>query len=110
MLDRNPKSCWSVLTVSVLPFSKIGEGALFSLKKEVNDEATGHSQLTMQVVEHVRALISSGEVHPGDRPPPARELAGEAIAGMDFAGADEGEVHPGDRLPPERELARKLKI
>jgi GntR family transcriptional regulator, transcriptional repressor for pyruvate dehydrogenase complex len=75
MLDRNPKSCWSILTVSVLPFSKIGEGALFSLKKEVNDEATGHSQLTMQVVEHVRALISSGEVHPGDRLPPERELA-----------------------------------
>jgi GntR family transcriptional regulator, transcriptional repressor for pyruvate dehydrogenase complex len=75
MLDSNSKSCWSILTVSVLPFSKIGEGALFSLKKEVNDEATGHSQLTMQVVEHVRALISSGEVHPGDRLPPERELA-----------------------------------
>jgi GntR family transcriptional repressor for pyruvate dehydrogenase complex len=38
-------------------------------------EATGHSQLTMQVVEHVRALISSGEVKPGDRLPPERELA-----------------------------------
>ncbi len=75
MLYRNSKSCWSILTASVLPFSKIGEGALFSLKKEVNDEATGHSQLTMQVVEHVRALISSGEVHPGDRLPPERELA-----------------------------------
>jgi GntR family transcriptional repressor for pyruvate dehydrogenase complex len=42
---------------------------------ESNDETTGHSQLTMQVVEHVRALISSGEVRPGDRLPPERELA-----------------------------------
>jgi GntR family transcriptional repressor for pyruvate dehydrogenase complex len=39
------------------------------------DESTGHSQLTMQVVDHVRALIASGEVHPGDRLPPERELA-----------------------------------
>src|SRR5260370_24644682 len=31
----------------------------------------------MQVVEHVRSLISSGEVHPGDRLPPERELARE---------------------------------
>lgn len=45
------------------------------MKKEVHDEATGHSQLTMQVVEHVRSLISSGEVRPGDRLPPERELA-----------------------------------
>jgi GntR family transcriptional repressor for pyruvate dehydrogenase complex len=44
-------------------------------KKEVNEEPTGHSQLTMQVVEHVRNLISTGEVHPGDRLPPERELA-----------------------------------
>ncbi len=29
----------------------------------------------MQVVEHVRSLIRSGEVHPGDRLPPERELA-----------------------------------
>ena len=29
----------------------------------------------MQVVEHVRSLISSGEVRPGDRLPPERELA-----------------------------------
>src|SRR5271155_1028171 len=29
----------------------------------------------MQVVEHVRSLISKGEVHPGDRLPPERELA-----------------------------------
>jgi GntR family transcriptional repressor for pyruvate dehydrogenase complex len=43
--------------------------------KELHDEVTGHSQLTMQVVEHVRSLISSGEVHPGDRLPPERELA-----------------------------------
>ncbi|MEO6804683.1 MAG: FadR/GntR family transcriptional regulator [Edaphobacter sp.] len=48
------------------------------MKKEVkerHDESTGHSQLTMLVVEHVRSLISSGEVHPGDRLPPERELA-----------------------------------
>jgi GntR family transcriptional repressor for pyruvate dehydrogenase complex len=44
-------------------------------KKEVAEEATGHSQLTMQVVEHVRNLISTGEVQPGDRLPPERELA-----------------------------------
>ncbi len=47
--------------------------------KEVADKssngATPHSQLTMQVVEHVRALIASGEVKPGDRLPPERELA-----------------------------------
>jgi GntR family transcriptional regulator, transcriptional repressor for pyruvate dehydrogenase complex len=43
--------------------------------KEVHDEATGHSQLTMQVVEHVRSLISTGEVKPGDRLPPERDLA-----------------------------------
>ena len=43
--------------------------------KEVHDDVTGHSQLTMQVVEHVRSLIAKGEVHPGDRLPPERELA-----------------------------------
>jgi GntR family transcriptional regulator, transcriptional repressor for pyruvate dehydrogenase complex len=47
-----------------------------SVKKATkNDNITNHSQLTMQVVEHVRSLISSGEVHPGDRLPPERELA-----------------------------------
>ena len=35
----------------------------------------GHSQLTMQVVDHVRNLIASGELKPGDRLPPERELA-----------------------------------
>lgn len=44
-------------------------------RKEMDDEVTGHSQLTMQVVEHVRALIAAGEVKPGDRLPPERELA-----------------------------------
>ena len=34
-----------------------------------------HSQLTMQVVNHVRAMIESGELHSGDRLPPERELA-----------------------------------
>jgi len=31
------------------------------VKKEANEEVTGHSQLTMQVVEHVRSLIAKGE-------------------------------------------------
>jgi GntR family transcriptional repressor for pyruvate dehydrogenase complex len=35
----------------------------------------GHSQLTMQVVDYVRRLVSTGELHPGDRLPPERELA-----------------------------------
>ena len=43
--------------------------------EKVSNGATPHSQLTMQVVEHVRALIASGEVKPGDRLPPERELA-----------------------------------
>ena len=37
------------------------------MKKEAVNDATPHSQLTMQVVEHVRSLIASGEVKPGDR-------------------------------------------
>jgi GntR family transcriptional regulator, transcriptional repressor for pyruvate dehydrogenase complex len=37
--------------------------------------SSGHSQLTMQVVDHVRALVASGELKPGDRLPPERELA-----------------------------------
>jgi len=45
------------------------------VKKEVHDDVTAHSQLTMQVVEHVRSLIAKGEVRPGDRLPPERELA-----------------------------------
>ena len=40
-----------------------------------NAETTAHSQLTMQVVEHVRGLIDRGELNPGDRLPPERELA-----------------------------------
>jgi GntR family transcriptional repressor for pyruvate dehydrogenase complex len=47
------------------------------VKKEVQEDVTAHSQLTMQVVEHVRALIAKGEVKPGDRLPPERELARE---------------------------------
>ena len=39
------------------------------------DANGGHSQLTMQVVDHVRDLIASGELKPGDRLPPERELA-----------------------------------
>lgn len=62
----------------VLPFSHSSQGVFAGVKKDskdLHDEATGHSQLTMQVVEHVRSLISKGEVHPGDRLPPERDLA-----------------------------------
>jgi len=41
----------------------------------VHEESSGHSQLTMQVVEHVRGLIARGEVKRGDRLPPERDLA-----------------------------------
>jgi GntR family transcriptional repressor for pyruvate dehydrogenase complex len=43
--------------------------------KPVQKESGGQSQLTMQVVEHVRCMIENGELHPGDRLPPERELA-----------------------------------
>ena len=46
-----------------------------SVRNEPQDGATAHSQLTMQVVDHVRQLVSSGELKPGDRLPPERELA-----------------------------------
>lgn len=44
-------------------------------EKEDPVETTAHSQLTMQVVEHVRGMIDRGELHPGDQLPPERELA-----------------------------------
>ncbi len=44
-------------------------------KPESPEGANGHSQLTMQVVDHVRQLVASGELKPGDRLPPERELA-----------------------------------
>jgi GntR family transcriptional repressor for pyruvate dehydrogenase complex len=47
------------------------------VRKEHHDEPATHSQLTLQVVEHVRGLISSGQLKPGDRLPPERELARE---------------------------------
>ena len=47
------------------------------MRKEHHDEPATHSQLTLQVVEHVRGLIASGQLHPGDRLPPERELARE---------------------------------
>src|SRR5580698_5597378 len=46
-------------------------------KKHSGEEPGGHSQLTLQVVDHVRGLIASGELRPGDRLPPERELARE---------------------------------
>jgi GntR family transcriptional repressor for pyruvate dehydrogenase complex len=45
---------------------------------DFNDAETteaGHSHLTMHVVEHIRGLISTGQLRPGDRLPPERELA-----------------------------------
>jgi GntR family transcriptional repressor for pyruvate dehydrogenase complex len=50
-----------------------------SARKKVTADTPGggHSQLTLQVVDHVRQLIASGELHPGDRLPPERELARE---------------------------------
>jgi GntR family transcriptional repressor for pyruvate dehydrogenase complex len=54
-----------------------GHGMPRRTKKEPSEEASGHSQLTLQVVAHVRALIASGELRPGDRLPPERELARE---------------------------------
>ena len=45
------------------------------MKNGTQDEVNGHSQLTMQVVEHVRELVARGELKPGDRLPPERELA-----------------------------------
>ena len=45
--------------------------------KKSGEEPASHSQLTMQVVDYVRGLISSGTLHPGDRLPPERELARE---------------------------------
>ena len=47
------------------------------MRKEHHDEPATHSQLTLQVVEHVRNLIASGQLHSGDRLPPERELARE---------------------------------
>jgi GntR family transcriptional repressor for pyruvate dehydrogenase complex len=62
----------------VLPFPKPSDEEIQDVKKEPKETAgNGHSQLTMQVVEHVRALVSSGELKPGDRLPPERELARE---------------------------------
>ncbi len=45
------------------------------MKIDSAESSSAHSQLTMQVVDHVRDLIASGELKPGDRLPPERELA-----------------------------------
>ncbi len=45
------------------------------MKIDSTESSSAHSQLTMQVVDHVRDLIASGELKPGDRLPPERELA-----------------------------------
>ena len=60
----------------MVPFPK-SRKEIAILKREQQENGGGHSQLTMQVVEHVRSLIRSGEVRPGDRLPPERELARE---------------------------------
>jgi GntR family transcriptional regulator, transcriptional repressor for pyruvate dehydrogenase complex len=59
---------------NVLPFSKIPTHPDMK-SKENPSESAAHSQLTQQVVEHVRGLIDRGELKPGDRLPPERELA-----------------------------------
>jgi GntR family transcriptional repressor for pyruvate dehydrogenase complex len=46
-------------------------------KRQASEDPGGHSQLTLQVVDHVRGLIASGALRPGDRLPPERELARE---------------------------------
>src|SRR5580698_9179967 len=46
-------------------------------KKHSGEEPGGHSQLTLQVVDHVRGLIATGALRSGDRLPPERELARE---------------------------------
>ncbi len=45
------------------------------MPKAITTNGSTPSQLTMQVVEHVRGMIESGELHPGDRLPPERELS-----------------------------------
>ena len=45
------------------------------VKSDPESSSSGHSQLTMQVVDHVKQLVASGELKPGDRLPPERELA-----------------------------------
>jgi len=45
------------------------------MRLEDEMETKNHSVLTMQVVEHVRSMIERGELRPGDRLPPERELA-----------------------------------
>jgi len=46
-------------------------------RKQSGEEPGSHSQLTLQVVDHVRGLIATGALRPGDRLPPERELARE---------------------------------
>ncbi len=45
------------------------------VKSGSESSSSGHSQLTMQVVDHVKQLVASGELKSGDRLPPERELA-----------------------------------
>lgn len=54
-----------------------GSGSEKKVGKRTSTQAGEHGpgQLTMQVVDHVRELIERGEVKPGDRLPPERELA-----------------------------------
>ena len=51
------------------------DGTVKPTRKQARQDANGHSQLTMQVVDHVRSLVAGGALRPGDRLPPERELA-----------------------------------
>ncbi len=49
---------------SVLLFSHLGVKSFPCVKKEVNEEVSGPSRLTMQVVNRVRSLFDKGECIP----------------------------------------------
>lgn len=59
----------------VSPLHHLSVRRAVSLKNLPHGSSNGHSQLTMQVVDHVRDLIASGVLKSGDRLPPERELA-----------------------------------
>jgi GntR family transcriptional repressor for pyruvate dehydrogenase complex len=48
-----------------------------NVQRETFEDTAGQSQLTRHVVDYVRGLIDRGDLRPGDRLPPERELARE---------------------------------